>query len=407
MPPTAPPPTTTTVHPRPVPAARRHPAPHGTGGRPPARERVRTALAYAGPALLGYLAVRLFGTLVLAKWAHVQHRGLWPVLAKSWDSNWYLDIADHGYEHALHAGELNDLAFFPLYPVLVKAVAAVTPGSRASVALVLAVGFSLVAACGVFAVGDRLHGRRTGTWLTVLWAALPVGVVQWMGYTESLFTALTAWALYCALTRRWLWAGSLAALAGLTRPTGIAIAAAVSLGALAALVRGRRWEWRPVVGGLVAPLGWFAYVAWVGLRVHRWDGYFAVQKLWDNQWDGGVGTLRDMRGLLVYANRPPLFLVLVTAVLIVAGALYLLSLADRQPLVLLVFTGVLLLVVLGSGGVYFPRARFLVPGFPLLLPLALMLARARRAVTALVLGAATLSSAWLGAYMLLVWNGPP
>ena len=38
----------------------------------------------------------------------------------------------------------------------------------------------------------------------------------------------------------------------------------------------------------------------------------------------------------------------------------------------------LLLVVLGSGGVYFPRARFLLPGFPLLLPLALALARARR-----------------------------
>ncbi|MGW8331386.1 hypothetical protein ACWGLE_26245, partial [Streptomyces sp. NPDC055897] len=174
-----------------------------------------------------------------------------------------------------------------------------------------------------------------------------------------------------------------------------------------ALVRARRWEWRPVAGGLVAPLGWFAYVAWVGVRIGRWDGYFAVQKVWDNQWDGGVGTLREMRDLLVYANRPPLFLVLVTLVLIVAGALYVLSLADRQPLVLLVFTGVLLLVVLGSGGVYFPRARFLIPGFPLLLPVALALTRARRTVTALVLGAAALSSAWLGAYMLLVWNGPP
>ncbi|MGW8331385.1 hypothetical protein ACWGLE_26240, partial [Streptomyces sp. NPDC055897] len=232
MPPTAPPPTTTTVR-GPVPAARRYPAPRGTGGRPPARDRARTALAHAGPALLGYLAVRLFGTLVLAQWVHVRHHGLWPVLAKSWDSNWYLGIADHGYEHALHAGELNDLAFFPLYPVLVKAAAAVTPGSRASVALVLAIGFSVVAACGVFAVGDHLHGRRTATLLTVLWAALPVGVVQWMGYTESLFTALTAWALHCALNRRWLWAGSLAALAGLTRPTGIAIAAAGALGAIA------------------------------------------------------------------------------------------------------------------------------------------------------------------------------
>ncbi|MGW2860366.1 hypothetical protein [Streptomyces sp. NPDC001205] len=407
MPPTAPSPATTPVRRRPVPAARRHPAPRGAGGRPPARERVRTALAYAGPALLGYLAIRLFGTLVLAKWAHVRHHGIWPTLATSWDSNWYLGIADHGYVHTLHTTQLNNLAFFPLYPYLVKAVAAVTPGSRASAGLLLAIGFSLVAACGVFAVGDRLHGRRTGTWLTVLWAALPVGIVQWMGYTESLFTALTAWALYCVLTRRWVWAGSLAALAGLTRPTGIAIAAAVSLTALVTLVRTRAPEPRLVLGGLLAPLGWCGYVAWVGLRVGRWDGYFAVQKLWDNEWDGGVGTLREIRSILVYANRPPLFLVLVTLVLILSGALYLLSLADRQPLALLVFSGALLFVVLGSGGVYFPRARFLVPGFPLLLPVAVALARARRTVTVLALGAAALSSAWLGAYMLLVWPGPP
>ncbi|MGW3626072.1 hypothetical protein [Streptomyces sp. NPDC000880] len=51
----------------------------------------------------------------------------------------------------------------------------------------------------------------------------------------------------------------------------------------------------------------------------------------------------------------------------------------------------LLLVVLGSGGVYFPRARFLLPGFPLLMPVARALARARRtAVVRVVLGAATL-----------------
>ncbi|MFI6688153.1 hypothetical protein [Streptomyces sp. NPDC050485] len=407
MPPTAPSPATSPVRRRPVPAARRRPAPSGAAGRPPARQRARTALRYAAPALLGYLAVRLFGVLVLAKWVHLRHHGLWPVLATSWDSNWYLGIADHGYDHAIHAEQWNNLAFFPLYPLLVKAVAAVTPGSRADVGLLIAIGFSLVAAWGVFAVGDRLHGRRTGTLLTVLWGALPVGVVQWMGYTESLFTALTAWSLHCVLTRRWIWAGTLAALAGLTRPTGIALAAAVSLTALTALVRARRVDRRVVLGGLLAPLGWCGYVAWVGARLGRWDGYFAVQKLWDNQWDGGIGTLRDMRGLLVYANRPPLFLVLVTLVLMLSGALYVLSLADRQPLVLLVFTGALLLVVLGSGGVYFPRARFLVPGFPLLLPAALALARARRPVVVLGLGAAALSSAWLGAYMLLVWPGPP
>ncbi|MFF2521860.1 hypothetical protein [Streptomyces liangshanensis] len=370
---------------------------------PTARVRIRVR---AAPALLAYLGVRLLGLLVLARWARLRGHGVWPTLAGSWDSRWYLRIADHGYATALGTEmDSNSLAFFPLYPGLVKAVAAVTPGSRASVALVLAAGFSLVAAWGIFAVGDLLHGPRTGVVLVVLWAALPVAVVQWMAYTESLFTALTAWALYWALRERWVAAGACAALAGLTRPTGIAVGVAVAVVAGVAWWRTReRDAW---IGALLAPAGWLAFVAWVGWRVGRWDGYFAVQRLWRNQWDGGADTVRELRHLLAYQTRPQLFLVVVSGVLLASAALYVVCAADRQPWVLLVFTGVLLVVVLGSGGVYFPRARFLLPGFPLLLPVAVAVARTRRPVAWVVVSSAVVASAWFGAYTLLVWRGPP
>ena len=133
----------------------------------------------------------------------------------------------------------NNLAFFPLYPSWSRPSPLSRPARAPVSGSLLAVGFSFVAAWGVFAVGDRLYGRRAGILLTVLWGVLPVAMVQWMGYTESMFTALAAWSLYAVLTGRWLWAGSLAALAGLTRPTGIALAAAVSVAALSAC-RGRR-----------------------------------------------------------------------------------------------------------------------------------------------------------------------
>ncbi|MFF9912057.1 hypothetical protein [Streptomyces sp. NPDC013457] len=384
-----------------VPASRKPPAQPGEG----LPDRVRGSLRHAAPALLGYLAVRLLGLLVLGRWAHMRGHGIWPALATSWDSRWYLGIADHGY--APGPGEPpgdRTTAFFPLYPALIRAVAAVVPGSRASVGLVLAVLCSVAAAWGIFAVGDRLYGRRVGTVLAVLWGALPVAVVQWMGYTESLFTALAAWALYAALDGRWAWAAGLSVAAGLTRPTGVAVGAAVTVAGLLAARHGSR---PALVAALVAPLGWLGYVGWVGLRLGRWDGYFAVQKAWSNTWDGGSLTLRQLRRHLVYAQDPQLFLVVVSLVLMAAAVLFPLCVADRQPLPLLVFSGVLLLVVLGSGGVYFPRARFLLPGFPLLLPLALAVGRARRHVAALVLGAAALSSAWFGGYMLLVWAGAP
>lgn len=357
-------------------------------------------------ALLAYIAVRATGLLFLTLWAHRRHHGVWPILATQWDAAWYLGIADHGYAHHLGtAYDANNLAFFPLYPMLVKAVAAATPGTRATTGLCIAVLASLIAARGVFAVGDRLHGPRVGILLTTLWAALPVGLVQWMGYTESLFTAFAAWALYALLTDRPLTAAGLAVLAGLTRPTGIAVAAAVTVTCLLALRH--RFDARTLAAALLAPLGWCAYVGWVGLRLGRWDGYFAVQRLWHNQLDGGAQTLRRMRELLAYDSTPELFLVVVTLTLLAGAALFALSVWDRQPLPLLVFTGVLLAIVLGSAGVYFPRARFLLPAFPLLLPLALHLSRASRRYRALALTAAVLGSAYFGAYMALVWPSAP
>ncbi|MDT7840861.1 hypothetical protein RQC66_08960 [Streptomyces justiciae] len=372
---------------------------------PPARLLAPT-LRRAAPALLAYVAVRLLGLLFLAFWAHRQGHGVWPILATQWDADWYLGIADHGYAHELGtAYDANNLAFFPLYPVLVKAVAAVTPGSRATVGLLIAVLASLAAAWGIFAVGDRLRGRRVGILLTTLWAALPVSLVQWMGYTESLFTACAAWALYALLADRPLTAAWLAVLAGLTRPTGVAVAAAVSLTCLLALRRG--FSVRALTAALLAPLGWCGYVGWVGLRLGRWDGYFAVQRLWHNDVDGGRETLRRFRELLAYDSTPELFLVLVTVTLLASTALFALSLRDRQPLPLLLFTGVLLTIVLTSGGVYFPRARFLLPAFPLLLPLAVRLLRVPAHYRAAALTAAVLGSAYWGAYMVLVWPSAP
>ncbi|MFJ8333570.1 hypothetical protein [Streptomyces sp. NPDC094437] len=358
------------------------------------------------PALLAYLGVRGLGLLVLTLWAHRRHTGVRHVLATQWDANWYLGIADHGYTHTLGtAYDANNLAFFPLYPYLTKALAAVTPGSRASVGLAIAVVASVVAAWGVFAVGDRLYGQRAGVLLTVLWAALPVGSVQWMGYTESLFTACAAWALYAVLTDRPLRAASLAVLAGLTRPTGLAVVVAVVGWALYRLRRRPR-DLRFLGAALLAPLGWGGYVGWVGLRLGRWDGYLAVQRLWHNEWDGGAETLRRVRQLLAQDASPPLFLLVVTGTLIGAVVLFGVAVADRQPLPLLVFSGVLLVIVLGSGGVYFSRARFLLPAFPLLLPLALHLARASLRHRALALTTAVLGGTYLSAYMSLVWAKP-
>ncbi|MET8983745.1 hypothetical protein ABZX85_50130 [Streptomyces sp. NPDC004539] len=382
------------------------PTPPSPTATTPPPAPVTTALRHAAPALAAYLCVRLISLAVLATWAHRRHHGVRPILSQEWDAKWYWGIATHGYTHTLGtAYDANNLAFFPLYPYLVKTLSAITHLSLPGTGLAVALASSLLAAWGIFAIGDHLHDRRTGILLTTLWAAWPVALVQWMAYTESLFTALAAWSLYAVLTHRWLPAAGLAILAGLTRPTGIAVAAAVSVTALLSL-RSHRSH-KAALAMLTAPLGWCAYVTWVGLRLHRWEGYFAVQRLWHNEWNGGQETLRRFRELLGQDSTPELFLIGVTLTLIAATALYALSIWDRQPLPLLIFTGAMLTIVLGSGGVYFPRARFLLPAFPLLLPIAVHLTRASRRFRWLALGTAVTTSAYFSAYMALVWPSAP
>lgn len=297
------------------------------------------------------------------------------------------------------------MAFFPLYPGLVAAVDRVAPYGPRAAGLLVAWIAGLAAAWGLYAIGAYLHDRRAGILLAALWAALPHGVVESMSYSETLFTALAAWSLYALLRRRWLTAGVLCLFAGLTRPTASALIPVIGLAALAAIVR-RRDGWRPWAALLLAPAGWLAYVAWVGVRTGRPDGWFHIQSAgWRTHFDFGVYTYERGREVLGSPESLPMFLVSVVVVL--AIMFFVLSLIDRQPWQLLLYSGLLLVTTLGAAGYYHSKARFLLPAFALLLPAAVALARAgwARAVTVVV--ALTVFSAYFGGHLLLIWTKSP
>lgn len=200
------------------------------------------ALRRAAPALLGYAAVRALGLLALTLWSAVRDKDAYTLLTARWDALWYTRVAELGYGYEVHMpnGDVHsNLAFFPLLPWLERLVAEASPLSYADGGFVVSLLASLAAAWGIFAVAEHVYGRRIGICAVLLWAVLPVGIVQSMAYSESLFTALAAWSLYAVLTGRWLTAGTLALLAGLTRPVGLAVVAAVWAAGIASFVHDR------------------------------------------------------------------------------------------------------------------------------------------------------------------------
>ncbi|GHI01876.1 hypothetical protein AQI88_17045 [Streptomyces cellostaticus] len=395
--------------PRPEPAA-----PSGPLRRSALPEAVRPRRPQGAlPALALFAAVRLAGVVVVIVTNHLNGHPLVRSLAHSWDSRWYLHIAAHGYGHLIWitptGGVQADWAFFPLYPGLIRALTTVLPLTPGQAALLIAWAAAGVAAYGLYVLGHHLYGRAVATALVGLWAVLPHSVELTIAYTESLFAALAVWSLYCVLKGRWLWAGSLAALAGLSRPTGFAVAVAVGVAAAYEVLRRRgRVPAGLWAGALIAALGWLGYVLWVGQQTgDLLGGYLKVQSAWASRFDFGAGALRFLRALFLHGGGVvyPVALMIVVVSVVFFGLLCL----DRAPLVLVVFAGVLVLLVVGGSGSFSSKPRFLLPVFPLLIPTARAFARTwrvRPAQALLVGGALAVVSLLYGAYVTVVAYSP-
>jgi hypothetical protein len=332
-----------------------------------------------------------------------------------WDAQWYAGIAAHGYGFVrIDAGRrLSDYAFFPLYPFLERIAGDVLRLSYTDAGLLVSAVASVFAAWGIFAVAEHVYDSATGLLTTCLWAALPMSAVESMAYSESLFTALAAWALYAVCTQRWLAAGTLGCLAGLTRPVGAAVVGAVVVPAILSTRQGSGSDAAPVgawsrlaplAGAAVAPMGWVAYVAWVGERRGSPTGYFDVANGWGNGLDGGAAfarwTWRLLNGSAPAAGAGVCLGVALLLWLMAA------SVRQRQPLALLMYSAGLVVVALTTSGYFGSKPRYLLPAFPLLLPIARLLSRRRTAVSASVVALLSAGSAVYGAIWLL-GTGPP
>jgi hypothetical protein len=181
----------------------------------------------------------------------------------AWDSGWYFDIASRGY-YFTPDGQ-SSVAFFPLYPLLMRALAwpfGLTDAAVWVAGIVISyaaffAGLVVVHRLTERSFGDREMARRT----VLLIAVFPFSFFLTRVYPSGLFFLLAALSVSAAYRTRWLMAGICGGLAALTRPHGILIALPLTLLAV------DRSSWRATIVRLLqlAPipaafLGYCAYV---------------------------------------------------------------------------------------------------------------------------------------------------
>ncbi|MFF8960410.1 glycosyltransferase 87 family protein [Streptomyces sp. NPDC014894] len=327
----------------------------------------------------------------------------------AWDALLYISIAEDGYPAGFtyqENGELsgNNLAFFPLFPLLARSLHRLTGVDTGTAALVVAHLSLLAALFAVHRLLIRLYGPRTATVAVVLLAgAQPMALTFLMAYSEALFLALAAGSLLAAHRRAWLTAGVIALLAGLTRPAAFALVLALVCAALLEIRRVGRPAWRPVTAVVLACAGTPAYLAWVGNRSGQLNAWFEIQEAgWGTHWDFGASFVDFLGGAFL---RNDDWVPLSTAVLLLA-AVFATVLAWRRDAwpPLLVYGTTVLVLTLGQSNFYHSKLRLLIPAVLFLVPLAQSLARSRDRSVVAVLTAATLFGSWYGAHMLTTWR---
>lgn len=183
---------------------------------------------------------------VLSYWTH-------------WDGAWYSQIATEGY------GERSpeSTAFFPLYPVLLRFGSAL-PGGPALWGVLISLLCTALALFFVYRIAERLFDARAARAATLALAFFPSAFFLNAVYTEALFLALTAGAVWAAGVRRdLLLAGVFGALAAATRNVGVLL----MIPLLFEWMRQRReFGRRGLLGVALVPMGLAGYALFLWMR---------------------------------------------------------------------------------------------------------------------------------------------
>lgn len=209
----------------------------------------------------------------------------WKVPTLRWDGGHYRTILETGYPRRdgqlPPAPESDTVAFFPLYPLMARPLAAwMSP----SLALVVLTHFaSAVAMVFLYLWARRRYNPRTAFWCVLVLSAYPPAMFFSAAYADGLlvlWVALTLW----LLEHRRVWsAGLICGLATATRPTGLVLAAVLMLWAIQ---HRPKCPWPRQLArlgalGMLSISGLLAYQLYLWHYYQRPDAFVAVQSNWE------------------------------------------------------------------------------------------------------------------------------
>ncbi len=195
-----------------------------------------------------------------------------------WDSVHYVDIAKNGY---VNQGEArNNIAFFPLYPLLIRLTTLDFAYINLSALLISNVS-SVIAAYYLFKLAKLDYNDDTAKKAVLYLSIFPLSFFLSSIYTEGLFLALAIASFYYARTKTWYLAGLLSLFAALTRMGGLILLPAL----LVEYFHQNQWSLRKIQANIVwANLALPGFLIYLGINNQVAGSPFAFMEVQLTQW---------------------------------------------------------------------------------------------------------------------------
>jgi hypothetical protein len=237
-----------------------------------------------------------------------------------WDANFYISLTRDGYPPR-HPGANHHLAFFPLYPLILRAL----PLDVFWAAFLVSNLCTLIAALCLL----KLWDWRAAT----LFLCSPGAHFLTYPYSEALFAAGLAASLLLLSNERYLAAGLAGAVASATRSPGVAAAVAL----FAQFFSSRRVL--ASLGGVVALGGIAAYMWWCHVAQGDALAFVHLQAYHGRR----LSLLGPFKAFLAFDNDPDYYVLTILCIYVAARMI------RRTPLWQWVTAAFLLLLPLGTG----------------------------------------------------------
>jgi len=298
--------------------------------------RADSPAAIAGAALVSRIAVLLvayFAVLTVGLFTAGVGFELSPDpllnLPARFDAGWYGGIAQEGYQFQGRFDRQQNIAFFPAFPVMMRAAGHLTGGFEPGVpplwrlARILWAGVLLSLAAFAWAAVYLVRlardtiGEDRAVGALALLAAYPFALFFSAPYTESVFLLAAVAAFYHFRREEWLRAAAWGLLAGLTRPNGCLLSVALAVLALDQLQASRGpadTRLRRVAIALAVAsasgIGMLAYSTYVHQLTGAWFGWARLHETWGRSFEGlapvarGIGRIANDGLLHALAGVP-------------------------------------------------------------------------------------------------------